>query len=131
MTSFIEIKETTTDEQIVRIKLPDLSILHIDWDKVHSGINIRFRGKFFWLYTPDVVTVHGEVVPNITLCNIIKLLGYENNSITINVDCNYSVWNELVYLLPLCEIVIHPICQKFQLYSHFESGFTPLLQSVM
>ena len=128
MTTLIEIKETFSDKPIIQIDLPDGPIIHVDWDSTNAAINLRLNGKVFWLYTPNVVTVEDVVVPDITVRTIIKLLGYAHHPITITLgepDCN--IWDKLVYSLPRCSIVIHPIDYTLE-YSYFASGFTPLFE---
>ena len=125
MTDFIEIKKSGKIKQIIRMSCPDGDV-YIDWDITHTCINLRTNGRIFWLYSDHNITVNNEVVPNITLRQLITLLGYKNNNITIAwADSNCVRMDELIYLLPLCDIIIHSIVP---LYSLFESGFKPFLE---
>jgi hypothetical protein len=127
MTDIIEIKHSNAlIKQHIQIKSPD-GITYIDIDLTNVSINIRIEGRLFWLYTPDIVTVDDEVIPNITFRKLLSVLGYANNDITvIGVDSNSHWLDTLVYLSPLCQIVVQPIKA---LYVPFESGFTPFLDS--
>jgi len=130
MTSLIQIKETSFNKQIIQIEYPDGRI-HVEWDSQNAAINLRIKNKVFWIYTPDVVTIRDVAVPNITLRTIIKLLGYTNYPITLTLrKCECNILDKLIYYLPLCSIVIHPInpINYMKEYSYFESGFTPLLK---
>lgn len=127
MTSLIQIKETSFNKEIIQIEHPD-GLIRVEWDSQNTAVNLRIKHKVFWLYTPDVVTIRDVVVPNITLRTIIKLLGYANYPITLTLrKCDSNILDKLIYYLPLCSIVIHPINNTKE-YSYFESGFTPLLE---
>ena len=123
MTHFIEIKNTF-NEQLLQIKFPNNQVINVEWDFENMGINIRINDRLFWMYTPDLITVKGEVVPNITLLQLVYILGFENHPLSISAECDYSLWDELIYELPLCQVVIYP----YKYYSQFETGFKPFLE---
>lgn len=131
MTHFIEIKNTF-NEQLLQIKFPNNQIINVEWDFENMGINIRTNDstkdstndRLFWIYTPDLINVKGEVVPNITLLQLVYILGFENHPLSISAECDYSLWDELIYELPLCQVVIYP----YKYYSQFETGFKPFLE---
>ncbi len=123
MTHFIEIKNTF-NEQLLQIKFPNNQIINVEWDFENMGINIRTNDHLFWIYTPDLITVKGEVVPNITLIQLVCILGFENHPLSILTECDYSLWDTLIYELPLCQVVIYP----YKYYSQFETGFKPFLE---
>lgn len=128
MTDFIEIKQSDPSaEQIIQIQY-QYGIINVDWDHTHNCINFRINGRISWLYTPDNVIINDKVVSNITLRQLINILGFDNNHITIKLDeydCYLSdLWDQLIYTLPLCRLSVHPVAQ----YSLFETGFRPLLE---
>lgn len=126
MTEFIELHDTSLNEQIIQIKLSENNSINIERDFNHTSINVRKNNRLFWLYTPDIITVNNDVIPNITLRQLISILGFNNHIVTIKrAACNCTILDELVYTLPLCQLIIHPYIRY---YSQFESGFTPFLE---
>lgn len=126
MADFIEIKQSDPSaEQILQIQYQG-GIINVDWDHTNNCINISINGRISWIYTPDNTIVNDEVVSNITLRQLIHILGFEHNNITITwAECDGCLWDELIYTLPLCQIVVDPITET---YSVFETGFKPLLE---
>jgi len=127
MVDFIEIKQSDPSaEQIMQIEY-QYGVVNVDWDHTHNCINFRINGRISWLYTPDNIIVNDTVVPNITLRQLIKILGFDNNHITIKwAECDCSLWDELIYTLPLCQISVHHLIHPVTEYSLFENGFRPL-----
>lgn len=125
MVDFIEIQKSDANtKQVIQIKCPD-GIVNVDWDFTHNVINLRINGRLFWLYTPDNITVNDEVVSNITLKQLILILGYGKNVITITC-ADSDIWDKLVYQLPLCQIIVHQA--PMAPYLPFKTGFTPFLE---
>ena len=127
MAEFIEIKKSDENtKHVIQIKCPD-GIVDVDWDFTHTAINLCVNGRLFWLYTPDNVTVDDEVVSNITLRQLIAILGYRYNDVTItSAECDYGIWDKLIYHLPLCQVVVHQPLTA--IYLPFKTGFTPFLE---
>jgi len=125
MAEFIEIKKSDAlVKQVIQIKCPD-GIVNVDWDFTHNAINLCVNGRLFWLYTPNNVTVDNEIVSNITLRQLIAILGYGKNDITITC-ADSNIWDKLVYKLPICQIIVHQA--PMAPYLPFETGFTPFLE---
>jgi hypothetical protein len=127
MAGFIEIKKSDAlVKQVIEIICPD-GIVNVDWDFTHNAINLHFNGRLFWLYTPDNVIVDDQVVSNITLRQLIAILGYGKNDITIT-SADSNIWDKLVYKLPLCQVIVHQ--DQMAPYLPFKTGFTPFLDSI-
>ena len=127
MAGFIEIKKSDAlVKQVIEIICPD-GIVNVDWDFTHNAINLHFNGRLFWLYTPDNVIVDDQVVSNITLRQLIAILGYGKNYITITC-ADSNIWDKLVYKLPLCQLIVHQPLTS--IYLPFQTGFTPFLDSI-
>ena len=127
MAGFIEIKKSDAlVKQVIEIICPD-GIVNVDWDFTHNAINLHFNGRLFWLYTPDNVIVDDQVVSNITLRQLIAILGYGKNDITIT-SADSNIWDKLVYKLPLCQVIVHQALTA--IYLPFQTGFTPFLDSI-
>ena len=127
MAGFIEIKKSDAlVKQVIEIICPD-GIVNVDWDFTNNAINLHFNGRLFWLYTPDNVIVDDQVVSNITLRQLIAILGYGKNDITIT-SADSNIWDKLVYKLPLCQVIVHQPLTS--IYLPFQTGFTPFLDSI-
>lgn len=125
MAGFIEIKKSDAlVKQVIEIICPD-GIVNVDWDFTNNAINLHFNGRLFWLYTPDNVIVDDQVVSNITLRQLIVILGYGKNDITITC-ADSNICDKLVYKLPLCQLIVHQPLTS--IYLPFKTGFTPFLE---